>query len=128
MPATPAQLAALQEFFGGAQGAGAGTGVAAGVSSAVKDRIIGRVQVRLESHPAPRAALGAHTAAHRQSHSTVYPASAPLAALSAHVLRSLCRDPSMSVCRQCSRLPRLAEYQRICEALPMLEKKCGRMQ
>lgn len=45
MPATAAQLAALQEFFGGA--AGGGAGVAAGVSSAVKERVIGRVQVRL---------------------------------------------------------------------------------
>ena len=45
MPATAAQLAALQEFFGGA--AGGGAGVAAGVSPAVKNRVIGRVQVRL---------------------------------------------------------------------------------
>ena len=44
MPATAAQLAALQEFFGGA--AGGRAGVAAGVSSAVKGRVIGRVQVR----------------------------------------------------------------------------------
>lgn len=54
MPATSAQLAALQEFFGGA--AGGSTGVAAGVSSAVKDRVIGRVQVRLKLQSVSRIA------------------------------------------------------------------------